>query len=373
MTHVAAALSLIALALSSAPELRLTAPRTYFSAFKPVEVTLAASGASTASPEAELRLIDPATGATLAGAGVAVPTACVDVTDLFPALRDDPPPRAVLIQGYIGVEAAGTPLVLVPMWTPLRHVNALEAAVLDAARERSVARITQLLSLRPTALDELIRRVAPVSPEPRSFGGFRVIPDRRIVFQTSLGRVELALRHDQAPNACAAVLRLVDGGFYDGLTIHRVVPRDRDGNPFIIQLGDPSAGTDGSGSGYAGAGERLGFEPTDLPQDFGVVSLARAPDDPDSASSQLVICLSAGAGRLIQGSLTAFAVIVSGADTLGSIEASPVGPRDPDDPASPRDRPLAPIVIERAFSVPAPAFTVPIRPVGRAAIPPLER
>ena len=92
------------------------------------------------------------------------------------------------------------------------------------------------------------------------------------------GRVTIRLRPDLAPLHVARITELANGGFYDGVVFHRVIPG------FMAQTGDPT----GTGSG--------GSELPDLKSEFsnekhkrGTVSAART-NDPHSANSQFFIC-----------------------------------------------------------------------------------
>lgn len=328
------------------------------------------------APLAEIEtiaLLDPLSGRQAATAPAPVGNTCADLCALFPSLRDAPPARAVLVQGFRGPAPVGTPLVLTPLWTPTRYTNAMQAAILDAARRRDTARMSQLLALRGPTLDNLVRRPAPVSAEPPAFGGYRVLPDRRVRIETPLGEIELALRHDEAPNTCAAFLRLVEGGYYDGSTVARVASKGRSGAPALIQLGARSPATDSLTPQASGPSEIISFELSALTQTFGTVSMARRDDEPDSATGELVICLSDEVGGSLQGRLCAFAVVTAGAQTLAAIQSVPVGPRDPADPRSPQDRPLADVPIIRAWSIPAPPVTGPVPAATPADAPPVDR
>ncbi len=71
----------------------------------------------------------------------------------------------------------------------------------------------------------------------------------RLVFETTKGRLVVALEAEEAPWAAASMASLAGAGFYDGTVIHRVVPN------FVVQGGDPT------GSGYGGPGYVLPAEP----------------------------------------------------------------------------------------------------------------
>src|SRR5699024_2162456 len=82
-----------------------------------------------------------------------------------------------------------------------------------------------------------------------------------------------------APNTVNNFISLIQKGFYNGLTFHRVIPG------FMIQGGCPE-GTGTGGPGYSIRGEfaQNGFR-NDLAHTEGVLSMARAMH-PDSAGSQ---------------------------------------------------------------------------------------
>ncbi len=93
------------------------------------------------------------------------------------------------------------------------------------------------------------------------------------------GVIEIELYPDIAPKTVENFVDLVDSGFYDGLTFHRVLPG------FMIQGGDPDGnGTGGPGHAIEGEFASNGIE-NDLIHERGVVSMARTADY-DSAGSQ---------------------------------------------------------------------------------------
>ena len=94
--------------------------------------------------------------------------------------------------------------------------------------------------------------------------------------------IDIELDATAAPITCENFLKLVNQGFYNGLTFHRVIPG------FMIQGGDPK-GTGVGGPGYSIKGEfsQNGFK-NDLKHTEGVLSMARSMM-PDSAGSQFFI------------------------------------------------------------------------------------
>ena len=96
------------------------------------------------------------------------------------------------------------------------------------------------------------------------------------------GTIVAELYADTAPITVANFLSLVDSGFYDGLTFHRII------SGFMIQGGDPNGnGTGGSSQRIKGEFSANGVQ-NDLKHTRGVLSMARS-SAMDSASSQFFI------------------------------------------------------------------------------------
>jgi cyclophilin family peptidyl-prolyl cis-trans isomerase/HEAT repeat protein len=100
----------------------------------------------------------------------------------------------------------------------------------------------------------------------------------KILLETDVGVMTLALDPALAPVAVTRAVDLVRAGFYDGNAVHRVVPG------FVAQFGDPQ------GDGYGGAGKpALRCETSPVPFQTGVVGVALAGRD--TGSSQLFVTL----------------------------------------------------------------------------------
>ncbi len=96
------------------------------------------------------------------------------------------------------------------------------------------------------------------------------------------GTIEVELDADVAPITVANFAKLVNEGFYDGLTFHRIM----DG--FMIQGGDPLGnGTGGSDEKIKGEFSSNGVK-NDISHVRGTISMARSKM-PNSASSQFFI------------------------------------------------------------------------------------
>lgn len=126
--------------------------------------------------------------------------------------------------------------------------------------------------------------------------------------------INVELYPDIAPNTVTNFITLIEDGFYDGLTFHRIVPG------FVIQGGDPEGnGTGGPGYSIPGEFTSNGFE-NNLVHERGVLSMARS-QHPDSAGSQFFIVLDkadhldedyAGFGKVTEGMETVDNIVEQG-------------------------------------------------------------
>jgi peptidylprolyl isomerase len=119
------------------------------------------------------------------------------------------------------------------------------------------------------------------------------------------GRVIIEMRPDLAPKHVMRIKELVRGGFYDGLTFHRVIPG------FMAQGGDPS------GNGTGGSGVNIPAEFSNEPHRRGTLSMARSAS-PDSADSQFFIVF--GRTRHLDGKYTVWGRVTSGMIHVGKIK-----------------------------------------------------
>ena len=124
---------------------------------------------------------------------------------------------------------------------------------------------------------------------------------------------------DKAPETVENFVKLVEEGFYDGLTFHRVIPG------FMIQGGCP-LGNGTGGPGHTIKGEFLsnGFN-NDLRHDRGVLSMARAMD-PNSAGSQFFIMVAAAPH--LDGEYAGFGKITEGMEAADKIVSVKTGFND---------------------------------------------
>lgn len=124
------------------------------------------------------------------------------------------------------------------------------------------------------------------------------------------GCIYVELDRDNAPKTVDNFVSLANSGFYDGLTLHRII------KDFMIQGGDPKGdGSGGSDKEIFGEFSSNGHE-NDLSHKRGVISMARS-EDPNSASSQFFIC-NADSTHL-DGNYAAFGKVVVGMEIVDAI------------------------------------------------------
>ncbi len=140
----------------------------------------------------------------------------------------------------------------------------------------------------------------------------------------------LELYPQYAPVTVQNFLDLVDDGFYDGLTFHRIIPG------FVAQGGDPEGtGMGGSGENIKGEFKSNGYGANTLKHNRGAVSMARAMDK-DSASSQFFICLDDA--NYLDGDYAAFGNVVYGMENVDKLAEVATDASD---------KPLSPVVMEK--------------------------
>lgn len=131
-------------------------------------------------------------------------------------------------------------------------------------------------------------------------------PDHPLIKLTvESGEMLIELFPEIAPKHVESFLTLIEKGFYNGLTFHRVEPG------FVIQGGDPK------GDGTGGPGYNLPAEFSDRPHEKGTLAMARS-SDPNSAGSQFYICLD----RIphLDRKYTVFGKVVMGMEVPGKVK-----------------------------------------------------
>lgn len=147
--------------------------------------------------------------------------------------------------------------------------------------------------------------LAPAAPQPNAAGKAPakpvIDPENTLVLELKDGKALIALRPDLAPKNVARIKELTRQNFYNGLVFHRVIPA------FIAQGGDPK------GDGSGGTGASLDAEFSNETHVRGTVSMARKPDDVNSADSQFFIVIGEAASQL-DNQYTVIGKVVEGMD-----------------------------------------------------------
>lgn len=126
----------------------------------------------------------------------------------------------------------------------------------------------------------------------------------RAIMMTDKGKVVFRFYPKEAPRTVQRIIELINQGFYNGLTFHRVEAN------FIAQTGDPT------GTGYGGSGQTVEAEFNFRPHMDGAIGLAHGRD-PDSGDSQFYISI--GQQASLNGKYTVFAFVVEGMDVVRKI------------------------------------------------------
>ncbi|MEG1782104.1 MAG: peptidylprolyl isomerase [Oscillospiraceae bacterium] len=140
--------------------------------------------------------------------------------------------------------------------------------------------------------------------------------------------IKLELYPEIAPITCANFEKLVNKGFYNGLTFHRII------SGFMIQGGCP----DGSGAGDPGYSIKGEFATNGVPNTLkhtrGVISMARS-SEPNSAGSQFFIMHKDSPH--LDGNYAAFGKVVEGIEVVDEIAGVKTGFND---------RPVKPVIMK---------------------------
>ncbi len=139
--------------------------------------------------------------------------------------------------------------------------------------------------------------------EPADYEAVLEAHDLRVELQLERGNIVLELFAKDAPLTVASFVSLVENGFYDGLTFHRVVPN------FVIQGGDPR------GDGWGGPGYQIRCEINERPYRRGTLGMAL--DGKDTGGSQFFI--THAPQPHLDGGYTVFGQVVEGMVVVDSV------------------------------------------------------
>lgn len=128
------------------------------------------------------------------------------------------------------------------------------------------------------------------------------------VIHTNKGDITCKLMTNEAPLSVTNFITLAKGGFYNGLTFHRVVPG------FVVQGGDPE------GTGRGGPGYTVKAEIGPLHKQ-GALAWARLPDtvNPERKSSGSQFYIALEDLPSLDGDYTVFGQTIAGMDVVKKI------------------------------------------------------
>ena len=143
-----------------------------------------------------------------------------------------------------------------------------------------------------------------------------LLASNHVVFETTEGKIVFALKPEIAPKACENFVGLVQKGYYDGVSFHRVI------RGFMIQGGDPS-GTGRGGQSIFGKSFEDEFKPNIVFDKAGLLAMANA--GPNTNGSQFFI--TTVPTPHLNGRHTIFGEVVEGMNVVRKIENSEVDMR----------------------------------------------
>ncbi len=143
-----------------------------------------------------------------------------------------------------------------------------------------------------------------------------LLASNHVVFETTEGKIVFALKPEIAPKACENFVGLVQKGYYDGVSFHRVI------RGFMIQGGDPS-GTGRGGQSVFGRSFEDEFKPNVVFDRAGLLAMANA--GPNTNGSQFFI--TTVPTPHLNGRHTIFGEVVEGMNVVRKIENSEVDMR----------------------------------------------
>ncbi|MCY4443251.1 MAG: peptidylprolyl isomerase [Proteobacteria bacterium] len=131
--------------------------------------------------------------------------------------------------------------------------------------------------------------------------------------ETNFGKIKVKLYHKRVPKTVSNFVELVNKGFYDGLSFHRIVAK------FVIQGGDPN------GNGTGGPGYKFDdeFHHELKHNKKGLLSMANS--GVNTNGSQFFITL--GVASHLDGKHAVFGEVISGMDVVDKIAAVKVDAR----------------------------------------------
>ncbi|MEM9702383.1 MAG: peptidylprolyl isomerase [Planctomycetota bacterium] len=140
----------------------------------------------------------------------------------------------------------------------------------------------------------------------------------KVAFKTNRGTIVLELFEEEAPNAVANMISLVESGFYNNVKFHRVIPN------FMAQGGDPNSKDDdprNDGTGGPGYAIDSEFDNPNARKHFrGTLSAANS--GPNTAGSQFF--LTHLPTPHLNGAHTVYGRVIQGQDVVDKLQIGDV-------------------------------------------------
>ncbi len=130
---------------------------------------------------------------------------------------------------------------------------------------------------------------------------------KNAIIHTEKGDMKVEFYHDDAPKTVENFITLIEKGFYNGLTFHRVIP------DFVIQGGCP----DGTGAGGPGYSIDCELDGNNQYHDKGVLSMAHAGRN--TGGSQFFICHSRNNTSHLDRNHTCFGKVIEGLEVIEAV------------------------------------------------------
>jgi peptidylprolyl isomerase len=146
---------------------------------------------------------------------------------------------------------------------------------------------------------------------------FTLLGANEVVFETTQGKIVLALKPQIAPKACENFEGLVKKGYYDGVSFHRII------NHFMIQGGDPT-GTGRGGESIFGHPFEDEFKPNVVFEKAGLLAMANAGRNTNGSQFFITTVPT----PWLNGRHTIFGEVVEGMDVVRKLENVPTDGRD---------------------------------------------
>jgi cyclophilin family peptidyl-prolyl cis-trans isomerase len=177
-----------------------------------------------------------------------------------------------------------------------------------AVRVRAAELLRELDPNRPRADLDIAIRPAPTTLPPDVYQAARLVNpsvSTQVFVETDKGMIQIELAVIDAPLTAENFVALARKGFFNGLSVHRVVP------DFVVQAGDPR------GDGEGGPGYTIRDELNERPYLRGTVGMALDPWR-DTGGSQWFITHSPQPH--LDGRYTVFGRVVNGMDVVDRIQ-----------------------------------------------------